>query len=164
MTKYYRFISQKELNTLKKDKIVINKDKGKPLFFLKENPTVYILPDSLNYNIDIKELLQSDYPKFENFTKELFQSYMIGTTSTDYLIEIDIKNIPSMYNLGWYYYDEDNEICIIENCLYHYKLDDVTNIYKGDFCDWQNIESIQLNKNSKLNKIIQDFTTKFLKS
>jgi hypothetical protein len=106
MTKYYRFISQEELNTLKKDKIVINKDKGKPLFFLKENPTVYILPDSLNYNIDIKELLQSDYPKFENFTKELFQSYMIGTTSTDYLIEIDIKNIPSMYNLGWYYYGQ----------------------------------------------------------
>ena len=164
MTKYYRFISQEELNILKKDKIVINKDKGKPLFFLKENPTVYIPPDSLNYNIDIKELLQSDYPKFENFTKELFQSYMIGTTSTDYLIEIDIKNIPSMYNLGWYYYDEDNEICIIENCLYHYKIDDVTNIYKGDFCDWQNIESVQLNKNSKLNKIIQDFTTKFSKS
>ena len=144
MTKYYRFISKEELNTLQKDKIVINKDKGKPLFFLKENPTVYILPNSLNYNIDIEKLFQSDYPKFENFTKELFQSYMIGTTSTDYLIEIDIKNIPSMYNLGWYYYDEENEICIIENCLYRYKLDDVTNIYKGNFYDWQHIKSIYL--------------------
>ena len=144
MTKYYRFISKEELNTLQTDKIVINKDKGKPLFFLKENPTVYILPNSLNYNIDIEKLFQSDYPKFENFTKELFQSYMIGTTSTDYLIEIDIKNIPSMYNLGWYYYDEENEICIIENCLYRYKLDDVTNIYKGNFYDWQHIKSIYL--------------------
>ena len=152
------------MNISYKNKVIINKDKGKPLFFLKEKPTVYILPDSLNYNIDIEELLQSNYPKFEDFNKELFQSYMIGTTSTDYLIEIDIKNIPSMYNLGWYYYDEDNEIYIIENCLYHYKLDDVTNIYKGNFCDWQNIESVQLNKNSKLNKIIQDFTTKFSKS
>ena len=142
MTKYYRFISQEEFDNLQKDKIIINKDKGKPLFFLKEKPTVYILPDSLNYNIDIEELLQSNYPKFENFNKELFQSYMIGTTSTDYLIELDIKHIPSMYHLGWYYMDEDNEICILENCLYKYKLDDVTNIYTGDFYDWQNISTI----------------------
>ena len=98
----------------------------------------------MNYDIDIEELLQSNYPKFEDFTKELFQSYMIGTTPTDYLIEIDINYNPSMYNLGWYYYDEDNEICIIETCLYQYTLNDVTNIYTGDFCDWQHIQSIYL--------------------
>ena len=51
-----------------------------------------------------------------------------------------------MHNLGWYYMDENNEICIIENCFYKYKLDDVTNIYTGDFYDWQNIKSIQLRK------------------
>ena len=100
MTKYYRFISKEEYDNLKNEKVIINKDRGKPLFFLHENPTVYILPDSLNYNITIEELLKSNYPKFENFNKELFQSYMIGTTSTDYLIEIDIKYTPSMYNLG----------------------------------------------------------------
>ena len=71
---------------------------------------------------------------------------MMGTTSTDYLIEIDINYIPSMYHLGWYYMDEDNEICILENCLYKYKLDDVTNIYTGDFYDWQNIQSIYTRK------------------
>lgn len=142
MTKYYRFISQEEFDNLQKDKIIINKEKGKPLFFLKENPTVYILPESLNYRLTIEELLQSNYPKFENFTKESFQSYMIGTTSTDYLIEIDIKYNPSMYNLGWYYMDVGKEICILENCMYHYTLDDVTNVYQGNFYDWQNISAI----------------------
>lgn len=144
MTKYYRFISQEEFDNLQKHKVIINKDKGKPLFFLKEKPTVYILPDSLNYDIDIEELLQSNHPKFEDFTKELFQSYMIGTTPTDYLVEIDINYNPSMYNLGWYYFDEDNEICIIETCLYQYTLNDVTNIYTGDFYEWQHIKTIQL--------------------
>ena len=143
MTKYYRFISKEEYDTIKNEKVIINKDRGKPLFFLQENPTVYILPDSQNYNLTIEELLQSDYQKFENFNKELFQSYMIGTTSTDYLIEIEIKYTPSLYNLGWYYHDENTEICIIETCLYHYTLDDVTNIYQGNFYDWQNITTIK---------------------
>ena len=143
MTKYYRFISKEEYDNLKNEKVIINKDRGKPLFFLQENPTVYILPDSQNYNLTIEELLQSDYQKFENFNKELFQSYMIGTTSTDYLIEIEIKYTPSMYNLGWYYNDENTEICIIETCLDQYTLDDVTNIYQGDFHDWQNIKTIK---------------------
>ena len=144
MTKYYRFISQEDFKNLQKDGRVINKDRGKPLFFLRENPTVYILPESLNYKLTIEELIQSDYPKFENFTKDLFQSYMIGTTSTDYLIEIETDQKPTMSNLGWYYMDED--ICIIENCFYQYKLKDVTNIYIGDFYDWQHIQTIQLKK------------------
>lgn len=143
MTKYYRFISKEEYDTIKNEKVIINKDRGKPLFFLQENPTVYILPDSQNYNLTIEELLQSDYQKFENFNKELFQSYMIGTTSTDYLIEIDIKYTPSMYNLGWYYNDENTEICIIETCLNQYTIEDVTNIYQGNFYDWQNITTIK---------------------
>jgi hypothetical protein len=143
MTKYYRFISKEEYDNLKNEKVIINKDRGKPLFFLQENPTVYILPDSQNYNLTIEELLQSDYQKFENFNKELFQSYMIGTTSTDYLIEIDIKYTPSMYNLGWYYNDENTEICIIETCLNQYTIEDVTNIYQGNFYDWQNITTIK---------------------
>lgn len=143
MTKYYRFISKEEYDNLKNEKVIINKDRGKPLFFLHENPTVYILPDSLNYNITIEELLKSNYPKFENFNKELFQSYMIGTTSTDYLIEIDIKYTPLMYNLGWYYNDENTEICIIETCLNQYTIEDVTNIYQGNFYDWQNITTIK---------------------
>ena len=100
MTKYYRFISQDEYDTLKNEGAVVNKNNGKPLFFLIENPTVYILPESLNYNITIEELLTSNYPRFENFNKELFQSYMLGTTPTDYLIEIDIDYTPSIYNLG----------------------------------------------------------------
>ena len=146
MTKYYRFISQEEYDNLKSDGVVINKNSGRPLFFLSENPTVYILPESLNYNITIEELLTSNYPRFENFNKELFQSYMLGTTPTDYLIEIDIDHTPSMYNLGWYYKDEDTEICIIETCLYRYTLDDVVNIYRGDFDDWQNITVVNSDK------------------
>lgn len=146
MTKYYRFISQEEFKNLQKDGRIINKDRGKPLFFLKENPTVYILPDFLNYKLTIEELIQSDYPKFENFTKDLFQSYMIGTTSTDYLIEIETDQKPTMSNLGWYYMDENTEICIIENCFHQYTIKDITNIYIGDFYDWQNIKTIELKK------------------
>lgn len=146
MTKYYRFISQEEFKNLQKDGRIINKDRGKPLFFLRENPTVYILPESLNYKLTIEELIQSDYPKFEDFNKELFQSYMIGTTSTDYLIEIETNQKPTMSNLGWYYMDEDTEICIIENCFHQYKIKDITNIYVGNFYDWQNIQTIQLKK------------------
>lgn len=146
MTKYYRFISQEEFKNLQKDGRIINKDRGKPLFFLRENPTVYILPESLNYKLTIEELIQSDYPKFENFNKELFQSYMIGTTSTDYLIEIETDQKPTMSNLGWYYMDEDTEICIIENCFHQYTIKDITNIYVGDFYDWQHIQTIQLKK------------------
>lgn len=146
MTKYYRFISQEEFKNLQKDGRIINKDRGKPLFFLKENPTVYILPESLNYKLTIEELIQSDYPKFEDFNKELFQSYMLGTTSTDYLIEIETDQKPTMSNLGWYYIDEDTEICIIENCFHQYTIKDITNIYVGDFYDWQHIQTIQLKK------------------
>lgn len=146
MTKYYRFISQEEFKNLQKDEQIINKDRGKPLFFLRENPTVYILPESLNYKLTIEELIQSDYPKFEDFNKELFQSYMIGTTSTDYLIEIETDQKPTMSNLGWYYMDEDTEICIIENCFHQYTIKDITNIYVGDFYDWQHIQTIQLKK------------------
>ncbi len=146
MTKYYRFISQEEFKNLQKDGRIINKDRGKPLFFLRENPTVYILPESLNYKLTIEELIQSDYPKFEDFNKELFQSYMIGTTSTDYLIEIETDQKPTMSNLGWYYMDEDKEICIIENCFHQYTIKDITNIYVGDFYDWQHIQTIQLKK------------------
>ena len=50
MTKYYRFISKEEYDTIKNEKVIINKDRGKPLFFLQENPTVYILPDSIIYD------------------------------------------------------------------------------------------------------------------
>lgn len=146
MTKYYRFISQEEFKNLQKDGRIINKDRGKPLFFLRENPTVYILPESLNYKLTIEELIQSDYPKFEDFNKELFQSYMIGTTSTDYLIEIETDQKPTMSNLGWYYMNEDTEICIIENCFHQYTIKDITNIYVGDFYDWQHIQTIQLKK------------------
>lgn len=146
MTKYYRFISQEEFKNLQKHGRIINKDRGKPLFFLKENPTVYILPEDLNYKLTIEELIQSDYPKFEDFNKKLFQSYMIGTTSTDYLIEIETNQKPTMSNLGWYYMDEDTEICIIENCFHQYTIKDITNIYVGDFYDWQHIQNIQLKK------------------
>ena len=146
MTKYYRFISQEEFKNLQKDGRIINKDRGKPLFFLKENPTVYILPEDLNYKLTIEELIQSDYPKFEDFNKKLFQSYMIGTTSTDYLIEIETNQKPTMSNLGWYYMDKDTEICIIENCFHQYTIKDITNIYVGDFYDWQHIQTIQLKK------------------
>ena len=79
-------------------------------------------------------------------------SYMIGTVSQDYLIELDLKKKPSMTNLGWYYNEQNTELCLVEYCLEQYSIEDVTAIYKGDFVDWKDIKKLTPLQFLKLNK------------
>lgn len=141
MPKYYRFISKAEHQALITNKVVTNINNA-PLHILPEKPTAFITPNAVNYSISIEDLLASNYPRKTDFTKEVFLAYMIGTISHDYLIELDLPSPPSMSNLGWYYNDEDTELCLVEYCIAQYSLDQVTNIYTGDFHDWQGVRSI----------------------
>lgn len=140
MSKYYRFISKEEYKNLIDDEKITSLNR--PLFILPEFPTAYILPEELNYNLTIEELLSSNYPRKLDFTKEAFMSYMIGTVSQDYLIELDLKKKPSMTNLGWYYNEQNTELCLVEYCLEQYSIEDVTAVYKGDFVDWKDIKKL----------------------
>ena len=151
MSKYYRFISKEEYQNLIKNEKITNIN-NRPLFILPEFPTAYILPEELNYNLTIEELLTSNHPRKLDFTKEIFLSYMIGTVSYDYLIELDLKKKPSMANLGWYYNENNTELCLVEYCLDKYTINDITAIYKGDFSNWQNIETLTPLQFLKLNK------------
>jgi hypothetical protein len=151
MSKYYRFISKEEYQNLSENEKITNIN-NRPLFILPEFPTAYILPEELNYNLTIEELLTSNHPRKLDFTKEIFLSYMIGIVSYDYLIELDLKKKPSMANLGWYYNENNTELCLVEYCLDKYTIDDITAIYKGDFWDWQNIETLTPLQFLKLNK------------
>ena len=151
MTKYYRFISKEEYQNLIQNEKITNIN-NRPLFILPEFPTAYILPEEYNYNLTIEELLMSNHPRKLDFTKEVFMSYMLGTVSNDYLIELDLKKKPNMSNLGWYYYNSDTELCLVEYCLNQYTINDITAIYKGNFRDWQNIETLTPLQFLKLNK------------
>lgn len=151
MSKYYRFISKEEYQNLIRNEKIANIN-TRPLFILPEFPTAYILPEKLNYDLTVEELLESNYQRKLDFTKEVFMSYMLGTVSSDYLVELDLKKKPSMSNLGWYYNDDSTELCLVEYCLDQYTIEDVTAIYKGDFNDWQKIEKLTPLQFLKLNK------------
>lgn len=145
--KYYRFISQDELDYLYKHGHVENKT-TRPLFILEENPKTKILTDNHNYNLTMTEYFSTNALPYLNFTKENFMKYMIGTISEDYLLELELDYTPSMYNLGWYHYktlenDTDQELCVLETCISHYTLAEVKAIYIGDFYNWQNIKEMK---------------------
>lgn len=150
MSKYYRFISKEEYKNLIDDEKITSLNR--PLFILPEFPTAYILPEELNYNLTIEELLSSNYPRKLDFTRETFMSYMIGTVSQDYLIELDLEKKPSMANLGWYYNEQNTELCLVEYCLKQYSIKDITAVYKGDFVNWKDIKKLTPLQSSSLEK------------
>lgn len=113
MPKYYRFISKEEWQELHEKGFIQNKS-PRPLFLLPEKPLAKIIPESTNYNLTMQEFFESTYPTFNHLTKECFLNYLIGTVSSDYLLEIELEKTPSMYNLGWYGFDEKLELCILE--------------------------------------------------
>lgn len=148
--KYYRFVSQDELDYLYQHGRVNNKT-TRPLFILEENPKTKILTNKHNYNLTMTEFFTSNALSYSKFTKETFMKYMVGTVSEDYLLEIELNHTPSMYNLGWYHYktlenSTELELCILETCISCYTLDDVKVIYTGDFYNWENIKEVQKGK------------------
>ena len=143
MSKYYRFISKEEWQELHEKGFIQNKN-PRPLFLLPEKSLAKIVPESTNYNLTMQDFFESTHPTFDQLSKECFLSYLIGTVSSDYLLEIELEKTPSMYNLGWYDFDEGLELCVLETCIASYNATDVKKVYKGDFYDWQNITEITM--------------------
>ena len=143
MTKYYRFISKEEWQELHKKGFIKNKN-SRPLFLLPEKSLAKIVPEATNYNLTMEEFFNSTYPVFDKLSKECFLSYLIGTVSSDYLLELELDETPSMYNLRWYGFDEKLELCVLKACISQYNAHNVKKVYKGDFYDWQNITEITM--------------------
>ena len=155
MTKYYRFISEAEYQALMTNETVegIN---NRPLFVLPEKPTTYILPNELNYNLTVEELLASNYPQKTDFTKEVFMAYMTGTVSENYLVELNLPSKPAIASLGWYYNDDETELCLVEYCVSQYSLDQITNIYTGNFYSWTNIDTVATKMSIQYDSLLQE--------
>lgn len=139
MAKYYRFVSETEFQTLKNNGAVVHHE-NKLLHILSEAPAAFIVPSSTNYDLTIEELLGSDFPKNENFSKEQFLSYIAGPVSEDYLLELELDCKPSMSNLGWYYHEEGLELCVVEYLISSYTAEQVSAVYTGSFYSWKNIQ------------------------
>lgn len=141
MYKYYRFISENEYQNLINNKKIEN---DKPIHVLINNPIAYLVPNTTNYKLTKTKLLNSSYKKLK-LNKENFNEILIGIVADDYLIEITLPTPSTQENLGWYYWKDDIEVCIIENLIQSYSLEDVTNIFTGDFYNWTNIKEIEIN-------------------
>lgn len=141
MYKYYRFISENEYQNLITNKQIKNNN---PIHVLIDKPIAYLVPDTTNYNLTKTELLNSNYKKL-NLNKESFNEILTGIVSDDYLIEITLPNPSTPENLGWYYWKNDVEVCLVENLIPSYTLDNVTNIFTGNFYNWTNIKEKNIN-------------------
>lgn len=142
MYKYYRFISENEYQNLINNKKIENNN---PIHVLINNSVAYLVPDTTNYNLTKTELLNSNYKKL-NLNKENFNEILIGIVSDDYLIEITLPTPSTQENLGWYYWGVDDiEVCIVENLIPSYLLENVTKIFTGNFYNWTNIKEQIIN-------------------
>ena len=140
MYKYYRFISENEYQNLINNKKIEN---SKPIHVLIDKPVAYLVPDITNYKLTKNELLNSNYKQI-NLNKESFNEILTGIVADDYLIEITLPTQSTQENLGWYYWEDDIEICIVENLIPSYTLNDVTKLYTGNFYNWTNIKEIKI--------------------
>lgn len=141
MYKYYRFISENEYQNLINNKKIENNE---PIHVLINNPIAYLVPDTTNYKLTKNELLNSNYKQI-NLNKENFNEILIGIVSDDCLIEITLPTPLIQENLGWYYWEDNIEVCIVENLLPSYSLDNVTKIFTGNFYNWTNIKEQIIN-------------------
>lgn len=141
MYKYYRFISKAEYENLITHKQIKNNE---PIHVLINNPIAYLVPDTTNYNLTKTELLNPNYKKL-NLIKENFNEILVGIVSDDYLIEITLPTPSTQEKLGWYYWKDDIEVCIVENLIPSYKLENVTKIFTGNFYNWTNIKEKNIN-------------------
>lgn len=141
MFKYYRFISKAEYETLISTKKIKN---NTPIHVLIDKPIAYLVPDTTNYKLTKTGLLNSNYKKL-NLNKENFNEILIGIVSDDYLIEITLPTSSTQETLGWYYWGDDIEVCIVENLIPSYSLENVTKIFTGNFYNWTNIKEQIIN-------------------
>ena len=124
--------------------LYIQSKNDKSIHVLIDKPIAYLVPDTTNYNLTKTELLNSNYKKL-NLNKENFNEILIGIVSDDYLIEITLPNTPTQEKLGWYYWVDDIEVCLVENLISSYSLENLTKVFTGDFYNWTNIKEHKIN-------------------
>ena len=144
MTRFYRFISSDELHTILAksftNDVIASEDSAMVHLFKDETPTV-IADHKHHYALDMTDFFTGNFVK-ETLTKETAMKTLRGVVSEDYLIALEFDNTPTLYNLGWYAYNENNHQVVLENGVPYYRPSDVKAIYRGDFYHWENITEI----------------------
>lgn len=148
MTRFYRFISSDELYTILANNFtndVITSENSAMIHLFKEKTPTIIADHKHHYALDMTDFFTDDFEK-ETLTKETAMKTLHGVVSKDYLIALEFDNDPTLYNLGWYGYDENNHQIVLENGVSYYRPSDVKAIYRGDFYNWENIVEIPFDR------------------
>ena len=166
MTRFYRFISANELYTILANSFtndVITSENSAMIHLFKEKTPTIIADHKHHYALDMTDFFTDDFEK-ETLTKETAMKTLHGVVSEDYLIALEFNNDLTLYNLGWYGYDENNHQIVLENGVSYYRPSDVKAIYRGDFYNWENIveipfERLKIERPSEedINKIADDY-------
>lgn len=148
MTRFYRFISSDELYTILANSFtndVITSENSAMIHLFKEKTPTIIADHKHHYALDMTDFFTDDFEK-ETLTKETAMKTLHGVVSEDYLIALEFDNNPTLYNLGWYSYNENNHQIVLENGVSYYRPSDVKAIYRGDFYNWENIVEIPFDR------------------
>ena len=148
MTRFYRFISSDELHTILANSFtndVITSNDSAMVHLFKEKTSTIIADHKHHYALDITDFFTGNFKK-KTLTKETAMKTLRGVVSEDYFIALEFDNDPTLYNLGWYGYDENNHQIVLENGVSYYRPSDVKAIYRGNFYNWENIVEISFDR------------------
>lgn len=144
MTRFYRFISSDELHTILAKSFtndVITSENSAMVHLFKDQTPAIIADHKHHYALDMTDFFTGDFDK-KTLTKETAMKTLRGVVSEDYLIALEFEKNPTLYNIGWYAYNENNHQVVLENGVSYYHPSDVKAIYSGDFYNWKNITEI----------------------
>lgn len=144
MTRFYRFISSDELHTILAKSFtndVITSENSAMVHLFKDQTPAIIADHKHHYALDMTDFFTGDFDK-KTLTKETAMKTLRGVVSEDYLIVLEFEKDPTLYNIGWYAYNENNHQVVLENGVSYYHPSDVKAIYSGDFYNWKNIVEI----------------------
>lgn len=144
MTRFYRFISSDELHTILAKSFtndVMTSENSAMIHLFKDQTPTIIADHKHHYALDMTDFFTGDFDK-KTLTKETAMKTLRGVVSEDYLIALEFEKDPTLYNIGWYAYNENNHQVVLENGVSYYHPSDVKAIYSGDFYNWKNITEI----------------------
>lgn len=143
MTRFYRFISSDELHTILAksftNDVIASEDSAMVHLFKDETPTI-IADHKHHYALDMTDFFTGNFVR-KTLTKETAMKTLCGVVSEDYLIALEFDTEPTLYNLGWYAYENNHQV-VLENGVSYYHPSDVKAIYSGDFYNWEKITEI----------------------
>lgn len=144
MTRFYRFISSDELHTIFANSFtndVMTSENSAMIHLFKDQTPTIIADHKHHYALDMTDFFTGNFDK-KTLTKETALKTLRGVVSEDYLIALEFDKEPTLYNLGWYTYNENNHQVVLENGVSYYQPSDVKAIYRGDFYNWKAISEI----------------------